>query len=61
MRSYLHQLVSGLRKGMGYCGCKTINDLKAYRQFIRITAAGLKESHAHDVSITQEAPNYSHS
>jgi IMP dehydrogenase len=59
MRSYLHQLVSGLRKGMGYCGCKTIDDLKKYRNFIRITAAGLKESHAHDVTITQEAPNYS--
>jgi IMP dehydrogenase len=59
MRSYLHQLVSGLRKGMGYCGCRTIEDLKKYRNFIRITAAGLKESHAHDVTITQEAPNYS--
>ncbi|WP_010254653.1 IMP dehydrogenase [Treponema primitia] len=59
MRSYLHQLVSGLRKGMGYCGCKTIEDLKTYRNFIRITSAGLKESHAHDVTITQEAPNYS--
>jgi IMP dehydrogenase len=61
MRSYLHQLVSGLRKGMGYCGCKNIDELRAYRKFIRITAAGLRESHAHDVFITQEAPNYSHS
>jgi IMP dehydrogenase len=61
MRSYLHQLVSGLQKGMGYCGCKNIGELKTYRQFIKITAAGLRESHAHDVSITQEAPNYSHS
>jgi IMP dehydrogenase len=61
MRSYLHQLVSGLRKGMGYCGCKTVDELRAYRKFIRITAAGLKESHAHDVTITQEAPNYSRS
>jgi IMP dehydrogenase len=61
MRSYLHQLVSGLRKGMGYCGCKTIEELRAYRKFIRITAAGLRESHAHDVTITQEAPNYSRS
>ncbi|MDR2377014.1 MAG: IMP dehydrogenase [Treponema sp.] len=61
MRSYLNQLVSGLQKGMGYCGCKNIGELKAYRKFIRITAAGLRESHAHDVSITQEAPNYSHS
>jgi IMP dehydrogenase len=61
MRNYLHQLVSGLRKGMGYCGCKTVAELRAYRKFIRITAAGLKESHAHDVTITQEAPNYSRS
>jgi IMP dehydrogenase len=59
LRSYLYQLVSGLRKGMGYCGCRDIAALKAYRAFVRITAAGLKESHAHDVTITQEAPNYS--
>ncbi|GHT69986.1 inosine-5'-monophosphate dehydrogenase [Spirochaetia bacterium] len=61
LRNYLHQLVSGLRKGMGYCGCKTIDELKKYRNFCKITAAGLKESHAHDVTITQEAPNYSRS
>ncbi|MDR2536370.1 MAG: IMP dehydrogenase [Treponema sp.] len=61
LRNYLHQLVSGLRKGMGYCGCTNIQELKQYRKFIKITAAGLKESHAHDVSITQEAPNYSRS
>ncbi|MDR2027982.1 MAG: IMP dehydrogenase [Treponema sp.] len=59
LRSYLQQLVSGLRKGMGYCGCKTIAELKRYRRFVKITAAGLRESHAHDVTITQEAPNYS--
>jgi IMP dehydrogenase len=59
LRSYLNQLVSGLRKGMGYCGCKNIEELKQYRKFVRITAAGFKESHAHDVTITQEAPNYS--
>jgi IMP dehydrogenase len=59
LRSFLHQLVSGLRKGMGYCGCKNIDELKRYRKFTRITAAGLRESHAHDVQITQEAPNYS--
>ncbi|MDR3343887.1 MAG: IMP dehydrogenase [Treponema sp.] len=59
LRNYLHQLVSGLRKGMGYCGCKAIADLKQYRRFVKITAAGLRESHAHDVAITQEAPNYS--
>ncbi|MDR2471687.1 MAG: IMP dehydrogenase [Treponema sp.] len=61
LKSYLYQLVSGLRKGMGYCGCKTVEELKAYRNFVRITAAGWRESHAHDVAITQEAPNYSRS
>ena len=61
LRNYLHQLVSGLRKGMGYCGCKTIEELNRYRKFVRITLAGLKESHIHDVAITQEAPNYSRS
>lgn len=61
LRDYLHQLVSGLRKGMGYCGCKSIEELKQYRNFVKITAAGLRESHAHDVTITQEAPNYSRS
>ncbi|MDR1257633.1 MAG: IMP dehydrogenase [Spirochaetaceae bacterium] len=59
LRSFLHQLVSGLRKGMGYCGCRNIDELRRYRKFTRITAAGLRESHAHDVQITQEAPNYS--
>jgi IMP dehydrogenase len=59
LKNYLNQLVSGLRKGMGYCGCKDIATLKAYRNFVKITAAGLKESHIHDVTITQEAPNYS--
>jgi IMP dehydrogenase len=61
LRTYMNQLVSGLRKGMGYCGCRTIDELKRYRKFIKITAAGLRESHAHDVTITQEAPNYSRS
>lgn len=61
LRSFLQQLVSGLRKGMGYCGCKNIDELKRYRKFAKITAAGLRESHAHDVQITQEAPNYSRS
>jgi len=59
LSSYLNLLVAGLRKGMGYCGCRSIDELKKHRQFVRITAAGLKESHAHDISITQEAPNYS--
>ena len=55
----LYQLVGGLRAGMGYCGVRTINELINNTQFIRITNAGLKESHPHDVSITKEAPNYS--
>ena len=59
LKSFLHQMVSGLRKGMGYCGCHNIEELKKYRKFVRITASGLRESHAHDVTITQEAPNYS--
>jgi IMP dehydrogenase len=46
---------------MGYCGTKSIDELKAYRNFVKITTAGLRESHAHDVTITQEAPNYSRS
>jgi IMP dehydrogenase len=61
LRHFLHQLVAGLKKGMGYCGTKSIDELKAYRNFVKITAAGLRESHAHDVTITQEAPNYSRS
>jgi IMP dehydrogenase len=54
----VYQLVGGLRSGMGYCGCETINDLRTRGQFIRLTQAGLRESHAHDVIITKEAPNY---
>jgi len=53
------QLVGGLRSGMGYCGCGTIEELKTKTQFVRITSAGLRESHPHDVQITKEAPNYS--
>jgi len=61
LSSYMNQLVSGLRKGMGYCGCRTIEEMRQYRKFVKITAAGLRESHAHDITITQEAPNYSRS
>lgn len=55
----VYQLVGGLRAGMGYCGAATIEELKNDTQFIRITGAGLRESHPHDVQITKEAPNYS--
>jgi IMP dehydrogenase len=54
----LHQLVGGLRAAMGYCGTPTIADLKQRAQFVRITPAGLRESHPHDIAITKEAPNY---
>ncbi|MEY3436792.1 MAG: dehydrogenase, partial [Bacteroidota bacterium] len=53
------QYVGGLRAGMGYCGAKDIASLQKNGQFIKITNAGMKESHAHDVDITKEAPNYS--
>ena len=54
----VQQLVGGLRAGMGYVGCRTIKELHEKSQFLRITSAGLKESHVHDVIITKEAPNY---
>jgi IMP dehydrogenase len=53
-----YQLVGGLRSGMGYCGCRTIEELRRRARFIKVTAAGLRESHVHDVIVTQEAPNY---
>ena len=55
----LFQMVGGLRSGMGYVGCASIDELRHDSQFVRITAAGLRESHPHDVTITREAPNYS--
>ncbi len=55
----VHQLLGGIRAGMGYCGTPTLDDLRENGQFIRITGAGLRESHPHDVQITKEAPNYS--
>ena len=55
----VHQLIGGLRSGMGYCGTRSIEELKNDTQFVRITGAGLRESHPHDVQITKEAPNYS--
>jgi IMP dehydrogenase len=54
----VYQLVGGLRAGMGYCGCSTIQDLRERGRFVRVTSAGLKEGHVHDVIITKEAPNY---
>ncbi|MGD9944788.1 MAG: IMP dehydrogenase [Burkholderiaceae bacterium] len=54
----LYQLCGGLRASMGYCGCPSIDDMRSRPQFVEITAAGMRESHVHDVQITQEAPNY---
>ena len=54
----LHQLIGGLRSGMGYLGCASLEELRTKARFLRITNAGLKESHVHDVMITKEAPNY---
>ena len=54
----MHQLVGGLRSGMGYLGCESIADLQKHGRFVRISNAGLRESHVHDVIITREAPNY---
>lgn len=58
LAAMVHQLVGGLRAGMGYCGCRSIEDFQRRARFIRISNAGLRESHVHDVIITQEAPNY---
>jgi IMP dehydrogenase len=54
----IHQLAGGLRSGMGYCGCRNLEELRQRARFVRITNAGLRESHVHDVIITKEAPNY---
>ncbi len=54
----LYQLTGGLRAAMGYCGCKTVEELKQNAQFVKISSAALRESHPHDVTITQESPNY---
>lgn len=58
MGETIYQLMGGLRAGMGYTGCHSIPELQAKAQFMQITAAGLKESHPHDIYITKEAPNY---
>jgi len=59
LAEYLFQLIGGLRAGMGYCGTKTIEDLRTKARFIQVTGASVRESHPHDIVITQEAPNYS--
>jgi IMP dehydrogenase len=59
LASVLHQMVGGLRASMGYTGCRTIAEMHSKTEFVRITNAGIRESHVHDITITQEAPNYS--
>ncbi|HXD88371.1 MAG TPA: IMP dehydrogenase [Urbifossiella sp.] len=56
---YVYQMVGGLRAGMGYCGCRTLDELRTKTRFIQVTAASVQESHPHDIAITQESPNYS--
>lgn len=58
LSSSIHQLIGGLKSGMGYCGCRAIKDLQKKARFVKITGAGLRESHVHDVTITKEPPNY---
>jgi len=58
MSNIIHQINGGIRASMGYVGCATLDDMRTKSEFVRITGAGMKESHAHDVTITKEAPNY---
>jgi IMP dehydrogenase len=55
---FLYQLIGGLRAGMGYCGAKTIDQLRTEARFVQVSPASVRESHPHDIAITQEAPNY---
>ena len=59
VKNTIHQLTGGIRSSMGYCGCKTIEEFGDKSEFIEITAAGVRESHPHEVRIVKEAPNYS--
>ncbi len=58
LRNIIHQLVGGLRAAMGYVGCATVEEMRSKPHFVRVTGAGIRESHVHDVAITKEAPNY---
>lgn len=58
MLNVIHQLAGGLRSSMGYTGCADIEEMRTKPQFVRVSAAGMRESHVHDVQITKEAPNY---
>jgi IMP dehydrogenase len=54
----MHQLIGGLKAGMGYCGSRTLEELRARARFMKVSAAGVRESHVHDIVVTKEAPNY---
>lgn len=58
VREVIFQLVGGIKQGLGYCGAKHIREMQAKAKFVRISVAGLRESHPHDITITKEAPNY---
>jgi IMP dehydrogenase len=58
MAAIVHQLIGGLRASMGYTGCHTTQEMRTVTRFVKITSAGMRESHVHDVTITKEAPNY---
>ena len=58
MGAIIQQLLGGIRAAMGYTGCKSIDELRSKTSFVRLTNAGIRESHVHDVTITKEAPNY---
>ena len=58
IRDIVYQMVGGLRASMGYCGCESVTAMHERARFVRTTPSGLRESHVHDVIITQEAPNY---
>jgi IMP dehydrogenase len=58
LASTVHQLTGGLRSGMGYCGCRNLDEFRTRAEFIRITAASVAESHPHSITITEEPPNY---
>jgi IMP dehydrogenase len=58
IRDTIHQLIGGIRSSMGYCGAKDLTTFKEAANFVRITGAGVKESHPHDINITKESPNY---
>ena len=58
LSGFIYQLTGGLRAGMGYCGTRALPELRDKGRFVRITSAGIRESHVHDITITKEAPNY---